>query len=96
MTITATITLEIEVTVEAGIDQHGFDVVSIAAVNGYDATRKTWKMTDAFKPEQLAELVEKHFGADAQSAIDEQAGEEREAYLDGQADRAYERSMGEF
>ena len=71
MTITATITLEIEVTVEAGIDQHGFDVVSIAAVNGYDATRKTWKMTDAFKPEQLAELVEKHFGADAQSAIDE-------------------------
>lgn len=95
-TATATITIELEVTVEAGADQHGFDVVSISAVTGYDSQRKTWATSPAFKPDQLVELVERHFGAEAQNAIDEQAGEDRAAYLDGMADLAHERRMEAF
>ena len=94
--VSTTITFEIEVTVQAEADQAGFDVVSISAVTGYDSLRKTWATSPAFKPDQLVELVERHFGAEAQNAIDEQAGEDRAAYLDGMADVVYERSMGVF
>jgi len=94
--VTATITFEIEVTVQAEADQAGFDVVSINAVTGYDSQRKTWATSPAFKPDQLVELVERHFGAEAQNAIDEQAGEDRAAYLDGMADLARERRMEAF
>ena len=95
-TVTATITFEIEVTVEADIDQHGFDVVSIRAVTGYVPTLKAWSMSEAFRPDQLVELVERHFGAEAQNAIDEQGGEDRAAYLDGIADRDHERRQEAF
>lgn len=95
-TATATITFEIEVTVQAEADQSGFDVVSINAVSGYDRQARTHIMTGAFRPDQLAELVERHFAAEALEAIDEQAGEDRAAYLDGMADIAYDRSMGAF
>lgn len=94
--VTATITIELEITVEAEPDQYGFDVVSINAVEGYDRETKTHRMTGAFKPDQLVELVEKHFASDALNAIDEEAGEARAAYLDGLADLAHERRMEEF
>jgi len=92
-TVTAKITFEIEVTVEAGVDQFGFDVVSIAAVSGYNRDTKTWTMTPAFKPEELAKLVEDHFAREAQGAIDEEAAEEHAAYVEGRADAAYEASL---
>ena len=94
--VSASITFEIEVTVQAEADQAGFDVVSINAVSGYDRQTRTHIMTGAFRPDQLAELVERHFTAEALEAIAEQAGEDRAAYLDGMADIAYERSMGAF
>ena len=94
--VSATITFEIEVTIEAEADQAGFDVVSINAVSGYDRQTRTHIMTGAFRPDQLAELVEKHFAKEASEAIDEQAGEDRAAYLDGMADLAHERRMEAF
>jgi len=94
--VSATITFEIEVTVQAEADQAGFDVVSINAVSGYDRQTRTHIMTGAFRPDQLAELVEKHFAKEAIEAIDEQAGEDRAAYLDGMADLAHERRMEAF
>ena len=94
--VSATITFEIEVTIEAEADQAGFDVVSINAVSGYDRQTRTHIMTGAFRPDQLAELVEKHFAKEAIEAIDEQAGEDRAAYLDGMADLAHERRMEVF
>jgi hypothetical protein len=94
--VSATITFEIEVTVQAEADQAGFDVVSINAVSGYDRQTRTHIMTGAFCPDQLAELVEKHFAKEAIEAIDEQAGEDRAAYLDGMADLAHERRMEAF
>lgn len=93
---TATIIIELEVTVEAGVDQHGFDVVSINAFNGYDSAAKTDRMTGAFKPDQLAELVQQHFAADAQTAIDDEIAEDRAGYLDAMADLAHERRMEAF
>ena len=94
--VSASITFEIEVTVKAEADQAGFDVVSINAVSGYDRQTRTHIMTGAFRPDQLAELVEKHFAKEAIEAIDEQAGEDRAAYLDGMADLAHERRMEAF
>lgn len=94
--VSATITIELEITVEAAADQYGFDVTSINAVSGYDRDTKSHRMTGAFRPDQLAELVERHFAADAMTAIDEQAGEDRAAYLDGMADLAHERRMEAF
>lgn len=94
--VSASITFEIEVTVTADADQAGFDVVSINAVSGYDRQTRTHIMTGAFRPDQLTELVEKHFAKEAIEAIDEQAGEDRAAYLDGMADLAHERRMEAF
>ena len=94
--VSATITFEIEVTIEAEADQAGFDVVSINAVSGYDRQTRTHITTGAFRPDQLAEMVEKHFAKEAIEAIDEQAGEDRAAYLDGVADLAHERRMEAF
>lgn len=95
-TVSAKFIIEVEVTVEAGVDQFGFDVVSINAVCGYDRETKTHRMTGPFRPDQLAELVAKHFASDAMSAIDEEAAEERAAHLEGMADVAHERRMEAF
>lgn len=95
-TIQAKITVELEITVEAAADQFGFDVVSIAAVTGYDGKTKTWSMSPAFTPDELVKLVEQHFARDAQSAIDEEAAEARAAYVDGFSDRDHERRQEAF
>ena len=94
--IQAKITVELEITVEAGVDQFGFDVKEIAAVTGYDGANKAWTMSPAFAPDELVKLIEQHFSRDAQAAIDEEAAEARAAYLDGMADVAHERRMEAF
>lgn len=96
MTHTATINIELEITVEAGVDQSGFDVVSVRAVTGYDGARRTWLMSDHFRVENLEGLIQRHFADEAMTAIDEQVGEDRAAYLDGIADRDHERRMEAF
>ena len=93
---TATITIELEITVEADPDDCGFAVVSVQAVTGYDAATQVWRMSPTFDPAKLADLVEAHFYNDALSAINEQAAEDHADYIDGRGDYEYERSREAF
>jgi hypothetical protein len=87
---TAKITIELEITVSGEADSAYFDVTGISAVTGYNSATKVWTMSQGFDPDKLAELVQAHFASEALTAIEEQEGEDVAAYLDAQADQAYE------
>ena len=88
--VTATITFELEVTVEATRDQWGFDIVDVRAVTGYDGAKRVHTMTPSSLPTDLAELISHQFVPDAESAISAAFADENRS--DDLVDLAYERS----
>ena len=86
----AKITIEIEITVSGDADSPCFEVNEISAVTGYNSVSKVWTMSEGFAPDNLSDLIQKHFASEALTAIEEQAGEDYAEHLDARADAAYE------